>query len=921
MRAPSLLFPPTRGGKSDFLLCHPNLVVSVDSYQLRGNLARMFKKILILLVCFLSCQVAYGQETIKIGIFPFQINSPENLGYLKEKISDILISHIKENEGASFIEKSVLEAELKGRSEGEIDEDFVRRVGIKLGADFVIWGSFTKIGKGISFDTRVLEIRGHKSPIRIYIDGRGLDTLTSKLGELARHINLKLLGEDIIVKISIKGNDRIEADAIKSHIKSKEGEVLSQKTLREDLKSIYDMDYFEDVNVSKADTPSGKEITFVVSEKPSIKEINISGNRFIEKKDIMEVIGIKPRTILNFNKIEDSIKSVLKFYRDKGYWAAEVDYKVYYLKRKEAIVDLKITENKKTKIKNIRFIDNKAYSDKELRGIIQTDEKGFFSWLTDSGVLKEDVLQQDQDKIIAFYSDNGYIDIKVGKPEITHDKDWIYITVPINEGKQFKVGKVDIKGDLIGGKEELLKKLNMTTGKIFSRQLLRKDVVNLTDKYAGAGYAFADVTPLTSIDRETQLVDLTLDVHKGKKVHFERISITGNTRTRDKVIRRELKVAEGDLYDKEKLSKSYQKVNRLGYFEEVSFDTGKGTDDEKLNLNIKVKEKPTGAVSVGAGYSSVDNVIGMFNITQNNLFGRGQNLFFVASLGGQSSSYNLGFTEPWLFDTPVSAGFDIYDVKRDYLDYSKHSQGGDIRFGFPITEDYTRAYATYKYENVNITNVLDTAAAVIKEQEGKTVTSSIVLSLVRDSKDDRIFPTKGSENSIAIEYAGGVLGGTNYFTKYYANTTWFFPLSWDTVFMSRARIGFAHGNQGRELPLFERFFLGGINSLRGFKAYSVGPKDPATGDVIGGNKELLFNIEYIFPLFKKAGIKGLVFFDAGNTFDDNENYSLSGLRTSVGTGIRWYSPIGPLRLEWGYNIDPRPGEKSSNWEFAIGVMF
>ncbi|MEW6614244.1 MAG: outer membrane protein assembly factor BamA [Thermodesulfobacteriota bacterium] len=881
----------------------------------------MFKKILVFLVCFLTCQVAYGQEAIKIGIFPFQINSPEPLGYLKEKIPDILISHIKESERVSFIEKSVLEAELKGRSEGEIAEDFVRRIGAKIGADFVIWGSFTNIGKGISLDTRVLEIKGHKSPIRIYIDGKDLDSLTSKLGELARRIKLKLLGKDIIVKISIKGNDRIEADAIKPRIESKEGDVLSQKTLREDIKRIYDMNYFEDVNVVKEDTPSGKEINFIVSEKPSIKEIEISGNRFIEKKDIMEVMSIKPHTILNFNKIEDSIKNVLKFYREKGYWAAEVDYKVYYLKRKEAIVDLKITENKKTKIKKIRFIDNKAYSEKELRDIIQTDEKGFFSWLTDSGVLKEDVLQQDLDKIIAFYSNNGYIDIKVGKPEITHDNEWIYIVIPINEGKQFKVGKVDIKGDLIEKKEELLKELSMTTGKIFDRQLLRKDVVNLTDKYAGAGYAFADVTPLTSIDREIQLVDLILDVHKGKKAYFERITITGNTKTRDKVIRRELKVAEGDIYDKEKLSKSYQKVNRLGYFEEFSFDTEKGTDDDKLNLNIKVKEKPTGAVSVGAGYSSIDNVIGMFNITQDNLFGRGQKLFFVATIGGRSSNYNLGFTEPWLFDTPVSAGFDVYDIRREYDDYTKYSRGGDIRFGFPITEEYTRAYATYKYENVDITDVLDTAATVIKEQEGKTVTSSIVLSLVRDSTNDRIFPTKGSENSIAIEYAGGVLGGTNYFTKYYGNTTWFFPLPGDTVFMSRARMGFAHGNQGRELPLFERFFLGGINSLRGFKAYSVGPKDPATGDVIGGNKQLLFNIEYIFPLYKKAGIKGVVFFDAGNAFDDNENYSLSGLRTSVGAGIRWYSPIGPLRLEWGYNIDPKPDERRSNWEFAIGVMF
>ncbi|MFH2012934.1 MAG: outer membrane protein assembly factor BamA [Pseudomonadota bacterium] len=881
----------------------------------------MFKKILIFLVCFFTCQVAYGQETAKIGIFPFQINSQEPLGYLKDKIPNTLISHIKESEKASFVEKSLLENALREMPPGEITEDVARSIGIKVGADFVIWGSFTKIGKSISFDTRVLEIKEDKSPIRIYVYGSNFDDLSSKLDELARRISLKLLGGEMIVKISVRGNDRIEADAIKSNIKSKEGDILSQKTLREDLKSIYSMDYFEDVNVVKEDTPSGKEITFIVSEKPSIKKIEISGNKFIEKKDIMEVLGVKPLTILNFSKIEDGIKNVLNFYKGKGYWAAEVDYKVYYLKKKEAILDLRVTENKRTKIKKISFVGNKAYSEKKLLDIIQTNAKGFFSWLSNSGVLKEDVLQQDLDKIIAFYSDNGYIEVKVGKPEITHDNEWIYISIPISEGEQFKIGKVDIKGDLIEKKEDLLKELNMTTGKIFERQLLRKDVINLTDKYASVGFAFADVTPLTSIDREKQLVDLILEVHKGKEAYFERITITGNTRTRDKVIRRELKFAEGDLYNKQKLSRSYQKVNKLGYFEELSFDIEKGTDENKLNLDIKVKEKQTGAVSIGAGYSSIDNLIGMFNISENNLFGRGQKLFFVANLGGESSSYNFGFTEPWLFDTPVSAGFDLFDNRREYDEYDIHNRGGDIRFGIPITEDYTRAYATYKYETVDITNVKDTAATLVKEQAGETVTSSITLSLVRDSRDSNIFPSEGSENSISIEYAGGVLGGSNYFTRYFANSTWFFPLPWNTVFMSRARIGYAHGNQGKELPLAQRFFVGGINTVRGFESYSIGPKDPVTGDVIGGNKELIFNIEYIFPLFKEAGVKGLVFFDAGNAFNEDEGYSLNGLRTSVGVGVRWYSPIGPLRLEWGFNLDPKPGEKHSNWEFAIGVMF
>lgn len=881
----------------------------------------MFKKVLICLICVLTCGVAYGQESIRIAVFPFRISSLENLDYLKEKISDTLISRMEESEKVSIIERSVIEAELKGGLEKEVDEAFAKRVGAKIGAGFVIWGSLTKIGESVSLDARVLEVEAHGSPIRIYSDGKGLDTLTSLVDKLAKRINHRLLGKEIIIKISIRGNDRIEEDAVKSEIKSKEGDVLSQKALREDLRRIYEMGYFEDVNVTKESTPAGKEITFIVSEKPSVKRIEISGNEFIDKEDINEVIDIKTHAILNFTKLENSVKNILKLYRDKGYWAAEVDYRVYYLKTKEAIIDFRIEENKKTKIKEIQFVGNKVYADEELRDIMETSEKGFFSWLTDSGVLNEDELNQDIDKISSLYSNNGYVEIKIGKPEITYDNKWIYILIRINEGKQFRVGKVDIRGDLIEEKDILLKGLNMTSGKMFNRSLLREDISVLTDKYARVGYAFADITPLTSIDKESQLVDLTFDIHRGKKVYFERISITGNSRTRDKVIRRELKIAEGDQYDKEKLGRSYEKINRLGYFEEISFNTEKGGGDDKLDLIVKVKERPTGAVSVGAGYSSIDNLIGMINISESNLFGRGLKLFLVANIGGKSQSYKLGFTEPWLLDTPISAGFDIYDTKREYTNYDKHARGGDIRFGFPITEEYTRAYLTYKYENVDITEVQDDAADVIRDQEGNTSTSSIVLALVRDSRDSAIFPTKGSDNSISTEYAGGFLGGTNYFTKYVGNTTWYFPLFWDTVFMSRGRIGYAHGNQGRELPLFERFFLGGINTIRGFEAYSIGPKDPDTGDVIGGNKELLFNLEYIFPLVEEAGIKGVVFFDAGNAFNEDEDYDFNQLRTSVGAGIRWYSPLGPLRLEWGYNLDPEPGENQSDWEFAIGVMF
>lgn len=894
----------------------------------------MLKTVLVCLLCCLIWRVAYGQESVRVFIYPFEVNSEENLDYLKWEIWDSLASLIEEGGKLFVIEKELVESEIDRMLEDEIDEAFVSGLGARLGADFAIWGSLTKIGEKVSVDGVVLEIGDDGLPIRIYVDGKGLHDLTRIIDEFSRRINLVLLGGDLIVKISIRGNDRIEEDAIRPQIKSKEGDVLSRDVADEDLKRIYRMGYFEDVKVIKEDGPGGKEIIFVVSEKPFIKRIEIDGNNYIRKEDIEESVDIKLSTTLNFNDIERNVKNIIRLYRDKGYWMAEVDYRVYYLKTNEAIVAFRIKEHGKTKIKELEFVGNKVYEDEELLDIMETKEKGFFSWLTDSGVLREDVLDQDTDRIRSFYNSNGYAQVKIGKPQINLEKTGIYVTISVDEGEQFKIGKVDVQGDLLDDKKVLLEGSGTTTGKIFDPRLLREDMARLTDIYARVGYAFVDVTPLTAIDKENQAVHVTFDIQKGEEVYFERITIAGNTRTRDKVIRRELKVMEGELYDKVKLGRSYERVKRLGYFEEVNFNTTKGSGDDKLNLDIRVKERSTGSVSAGIGYSSVDDVVAMFNIGESNLFGRGQNLSLAANIGGRTTNYNLGFTEPWLFDTPISAGFDIYDVKREYTDYDQQADGGAIRLGFPVTEDYTRLFVRYRHESVKISDVWD-VFAIIKEEEGTSTTSGIKVSLVRDSRNDRISPTKGSRNSISVEYAGGPLGGTNYFTKYTAETRWYFPLIWDTVFMCRGVVGYTQGNEGRDVPLFERFFLGGINSLRGFEAYSVGPKDPNPhiDDVIGGTQQLLFNIEYIFPLIKEAGVKGVVFFDAGNAFNKKGDYpnvppygdiprfKIPRLRSDVGGGIRWHSPMGPLRLEWGYNLDPEPDEKQSNWEFTIGMTF
>ena len=506
------------------------------------------------------------------------------------------------------------------------------------------------------------------------------------------------------------------------------------------------------------------------------------------------------------------------------------------------------------------------------------------------------------------------------------DKKWLYITIRIDEGDQFRVGKIEFSGDLptdSDDSEELEDSLEIKEGEVFSSDKMRLDIADLTDKFGDIGYAFANVSPQTKMDDDKQLVDITFHADKGSLVYINRINITGNTKTRDKVIRRELNIEEGDLYNGSAIRRSRQKVNNLGFFKEVNFLTNRGEADDKLDLDIEIEEGPTGTLTVGGGYSSVDHLVGNIQVSQGNLGGRGQKLSLNAELGGQSSSYNLSFTEPYLFDKDVSAGLNIFNSKRDYTDYDTNKNGGGVTVGFP-TGEYSRMSLRYRYVEVDIFEVSDNAAQLILDSKGITKTSSISATLSRDSRDDRMNPTEGTNNSISIEYAGSLLGKDNNFYRSILDTSLYASLPWDHVVMFHGKFGYSHGIEGTTLNIDEKFFLGGINSLRGYDHRSVGPEEIGTDGlpyVVGGNKSILFNAEYLFPISTEAGLKGLLFFDAGNVFASGDKFESGSLRKSVGYGFRWFSPVGPLRLEWGYILDPEEGEKRSQWEFSIGSFF
>ncbi|MCX5821850.1 MAG: outer membrane protein assembly factor BamA, partial [Deltaproteobacteria bacterium] len=676
------------------------------------------------------------------------------------------------------------------------------------------------------------------------------------------------------------------------------------------------MGYFDDVSAEVTDVAEGKVIAFVVEEKPLITEIRIQGNKAVKKDDIEGAMSVRNRQTVNPEKLKTDMEKIKALYDGKGFYNAEIRYEIEKAGERDVRIVVSIVENEKLFIRNISFEGNRTFTTKELKNMITTNEWGIFHFFTDSGLLKKDQLKQDVGKLNAFYLNNGFINAQIGEPVITYERNGINIKIPVSEGKQFRVGKVAITGDeLMTPRADLLAKLQIRKKDFYDREAIMKDMDYLTQVCNDEGYASADVAPRTEPEEKTQTVDITYEINKAKLVYFNRINITGNNKTRDKVIRRQLSVVEGALYSRTKLKNSYMALNQLRYFEEIDFESAKGPDETLTDVNIRVKEKATGMFSIGAGYSALDHAVISAQVSQQNLFGRGQTLSLKASVGSSSQLYDISFTEPWLFDMPLWSKFDIWNLYREYDTYNLDSKGFGATFGYSLYR-YVTGYVGYRLSQDNVKDILDIASYYTKKQAGQTMSSGVTFTLTRDSTDDAMFPSTGSRNSASVEYTGGPFMGDVSYTRYGVSSAWFFPLPLDTVIGVRGRAGMISGNEGKEVPIYERYYLGGISSLRGLR--SVGPTDPATGEVIGGLTMLNFNADYVFPLIKNAGLKGVLFFDTGNSWESG--YHINDMRRTTGVGIRWYSPIGPLRLEWGYVLDRKEDEDPSRWEFTIGMF-
>jgi outer membrane protein insertion porin family len=727
----------------------------------------------------------------------------------------------------------------------------------------------------------------------------------------------------LITAIEVKGNKAISSTTIVSKIKTRIGDPYQENVISDDLKRLYLLGYFSDIKIDTENYKNGTKVIISVIERPLIEKITFSGIKRITMKDekLKEQLKSKEKQYLDYPTLSEDVRTLKKMYEKMGFSDAKVDYRLDLNKEtNKANIEFDVLEGKKVRIKNIIVKGNKAFSTGRILKLLKTKR----AWLFNAGVLKDEVFEEDLERIKAFYRRQGFTDVRVDyeiKPN-TKRPYLLFIYIQIEEGKKYLVGNITIQGNVDIPRVDILAKLKeCVPGKVFSQEALKYDSASIQGLYFDKGYISCQVQETTSLNSYTGRVDITYNVIENEIAYVDKIKIRGNVKTRDVVIRRELRIRPGDRFNGDKLRRSKERLQNLGFFEEVNYDTENTQVSNKKDLIVDVKETKTGAFSFGGGYSTVDQFVGFIEIEQKNFdwknfpyfTGAGQDLKLRASFGTISSGFDLSFTNPWVFDYPVSFGFDAYKHthKREEdvgYGYDEDVTGADLRLGKELSE-YLRGDIMYRFDSIEIDNVTDTSTDDLKSEIGKNNISSITPSLTFDSRDNVFDPRKGDLLTGSFEIAGGPFAGDKDFWKFFGLVSHYFPLPKNSALEIRARVGASESYSNSErLPIYERFFAGGANTIRGYEERGIGPIDSVSKDPLGGESMVIGNIEYSYPLL--SFLKAAVFYDTGNVWAKLGDIGKSGFKSGTGLGVRIKTPIGPIRLDYGIPLNKAPGEDS-----------
>jgi len=723
-----------------------------------------------------------------------------------------------------------------------------------------------------------------------------------------------------VITIRVKGNQAISTPTVLSKMRTKAGGALSQEIINDDIKRLYALGYFTDVAIDVEDYEEGVMVTVIVEEKPVVGEIIFEGNKKMNTRVLTKTMQTKTGDMLNFSKLSEDISELKAFYERSGFHRVNVKYKMQKDKEENHVtIKILVDEKARVRIKRVYVEGNTVIKKQKILETMETRPAWFFR----RGYFSEETFENDLARIKMYYQDKGYLDASV-TPEFKYEeeKGVMYITLKIDEGNEYRVGKIIIKGNMIFPEEEIRRKITLKAGEPFSYAKLRQDMERIRSFYYHEGYMNAEI----AVDRvplpKTQELDVIYSINAKEIVYIGRINIKGNTKTKDDVVRRELRVRPGERFDGDKIRRSKERLYNLGFFEDIYFETERTDSPDMNDLEVSVKETKTGEFAFGGGYSSVDEFIGFVQVTQKNFdilnfpyfTGDGQNLALRAEMGTTRWDADLSWTEPWIFDYPLSFGFDVYH-RTHYrttevgYGYEEKRSGGDVRLGKEFLE-YFNANLMYRAENVDISDVSSEATQDLKDEQGDNWLSSLILGVRFDNRDNIFSPTSGFDTGLSLENTGGFLFGDKDFMKGYLWSSFFYSPINKIVLELRARAGLedSYGKTDK-VPIYQRFYAGGANTIRGYRERKVGPRDPSSNDPIGGESSLVGNAEVVFPIYDKL-IKGAVFYDIGNVWSKMEDFLVGGdFKQGTGIGLRVKTPIGPIKIDWGFPLNENHDDK------------
>lgn len=731
----------------------------------------------------------------------------------------------------------------------------------------------------------------------------------------------------VVRDIRVEGIQRTEAGTVFSYLPVKVGDLVTNEKAAAAIKALYATGFFKDVQLEV----EGDVLIVVVQERPAIASIDITGSREFDKdqlKSSMKQVGLAEGRIFDRSLLEKAEQELKRQYISRGKYGATIDTTVTPLERNRVGVSFAISEGDVAKIRQINIVGNRAFKEGELLDLFTLRTPGLLTWITKNDQYSKQKLSGDLEALRSFYLNRGYLEFNIDSTQvqITPDKKDIYITVNVTEGPRYSVSDVKLAGELLLPEEELRKLIKIEPGEVFSREKLTESTKLITERLGNEGYAFANVNAVPELNKEDRTVAFTFFVDPGRRVYVRRINIAGNTRTRDEVIRRELRQLEGGWYAGEKIKRSKQRIDKLGHFSDVNIETPAvtGTTDQ-VDLNISVTERPTGAILIGAGFSSSDGFIVSGSVSQNNVFGSGNHLSLQVNSGRVNKVYSLSYTNPYYTVDGISRGFDVYRRDTDPTslrvgDFKTSTIGTGFRFGVPVTETDTINYGL-GVENTDL-DLFDDSPQRFKDfvtEFGSR--NSVLLGTVgwaRDRRDSLIYTTRGTLQKVNAEV--GLPGGDLTYYKLSYQHQWFRPLTREFILSLNGDIGFGEGYAGKSLPFYKNFFAGGVTSVRGYEASSLGPKD-TNGDALGGSRRLVGNAELLFPVPGLATEKSLrmgAFADAGMV---DEEFNFSEMRYSVGVSVSWVSPIGPLKVSYAQPLNDKPDDEVQRFQFTFGTAF